>query len=93
LHVLFGYHDTSGGHWRAKAGTVTLGGGEGSAGCTRSGLGLHAVSSSIGSASSASLLQFGFMGLVLLRGLHAIDRFLVVERLGREAGGFGLAAT
>jgi hypothetical protein len=51
------------------------------------------VSSSIGSASSASLLQFGFMGLVLLRGFHAIDRFLVVERLGREAGGFGLAAT
>jgi hypothetical protein len=48
------------------------------------------VSISIGSASSASLGKFGFMGGILLGGLHLIDRFLMVDGLGRQARGLGL---
>jgi hypothetical protein len=33
------------------------------------------------------------MGSILLGGLHLIDRFLMVDRFGRQARGLGLAAT
>ncbi len=89
-HVVGGYHDGSGGQVCRNCGTATLGAGNGCAGTTLSGCGLHAVRSDIAISGRLSRRKLCLICTVCLRGFLLIDGLFMRQSLLRDHRRCGL---